>query len=230
MAGRQDYFEYMEDFFGHGSMPVVAAANDSRSGGPYFLATVGTIGNLTYDFLTNESSGAVRLLHGSTSEAQVLNLTWNDTLSLDLRQQLYFEARVKMAQASLNSNSTLVMGFASGRNNTHGSITTHTLFSQAGGNYMSTECDDNVTDTAAVNTGVSFINAYKVFKIDATNTSDIKFYIDGNRVNRGTTFTMSGLTSTTRYVQPYLQFQKASSAAADGVIVDYIYVSGKRKF
>lgn len=225
MAGRQDFFEHYDEFFGHGSLPTVAAANDVRSSGPYFMNVVGA--NTTYAYATNESSGAVTLTFGD-NEVQNMNLYWKDTLCLDFRQQLYFETRVKMGNSALDSATTAIIGLASARNNTIASLGTVAGFTLAA-DYLTTRTDDAVTDTA-VNTGVTLVNAYKVLKIDATNTSDVKFYIDGTRVNRANTFTLAGLTSSTRYVQPYIQLQKTSDSNQDSITVDYIYVRGTRKF
>lgn len=225
MAGKQDFFEHYEEFFGQGSLPSVAAANDCRSAGPYFMNVVGT--NTAYAYATNESSGAVTLTFGD-NEVENLNLYWKDVLSLDFRQQLYFETRVKMGNSALDSATTAVIGLCSARNNTIASIGTVAGFTLAA-DYLTARTDDAVTDTG-VNTATTLVNAYKVLKIDATNLSDVKFYVDGNRVCKSNTFAMTGLTASTRYVQPYIQLQKTSDSNQDSITVDYIYVSGKRKY
>ncbi len=94
-----------------------------------------------------------------------------------------------------------------------------------------TETDDNTNDNDDKATALTLINAWKLFKIDMTNLSDVKFYMtDGNsklvRVSQGTTFDLSAYTSC---VQPVFQLQKSATAATDGVSIDYVRVTGRRK-
>lgn len=230
---RRNFFEHYEDFFGHGSLPIVAAANDARSAGPYFVTVTGN--NCTYAHQTNTSSGNL-LLKLADNEVQNLCMSWNDALCLDARQRLVFEARVSTNQAAIDNTTQITFGFASARNNTIGSIVTGAFFTNSGDHasnnvdYLYCESDDNVTDTAPVNTGVSFVNTYKTFQIDAQDLTSVKFYVDGQRVNKQTTYKWDALTSTTRYVQPFFQIQKASDSNTDGLLIDYVYVTGRRNY
>jgi hypothetical protein len=84
---------------------------------------------------------------------------------------------------------------------------------------------------APVTTGLTLINAYKYFKIDMQNLDDVKFFMtDGNsklvRVAGATTFDMGAFSGS---MYPIFQLQKASGAATDGVTIDYVRVTGRRK-
>jgi hypothetical protein len=90
---------------------------------------------------------------------------------------------------------------------------------------VTVETDDNVTDTAPVSSATALATVFKRFVIDFSNKSDIKFYIDGNRVARSTAFTMAGYTSG---LQPFIQIQKAANTNVDAVTVDYVKITAKR--
>ena len=58
------------------------------------------------------------------------------------------------------------------------------------------ETDDTVTDNDDKATGETLAGVYKTFLIDfSQGLSDVRFYIEGERVAASTTFTMAGATS-----------------------------------
>jgi hypothetical protein len=88
------------------------------------------------------------------------------------------------------------------------------------------ETDDGVRDNDDISSGVTLGTSFKEFVIDFTGgKSDVRFYIDGQRVGATTTFDMSGYSSG---FQPLVQLQKSSSANVDSVAVDYVKVTCKR--
>jgi hypothetical protein len=77
-----------------------------------------------------------------------------------------------------------------------------------------------------VATGATLGTAFKRFVIDFTGgKSNVKFYVDGDRVAAATTFDMSGYSAG---LQPIVQIQKAVNTNVDAVIVDYVRVECKR--
>jgi hypothetical protein len=152
---------------------------------------------------------------------------------MDVNDGLIFETRLKMNQAAINANTTFSFGMAAGRNATWESTTQFANFQLLGSastTVVYCETDDNVTDTAPVSSGLTLINAYKIFKIDMQDLSNVKFYMtDGNsklvRVCGSTTFNMSGFTGS---MYPIFQLQKGADTNIDGVTIDYVRVTGRR--
>jgi hypothetical protein len=218
MAGIQDFQEYVDDFFGT-SATFPTSADPAT---PWLVVDTSSAGSPTY---VRNASNAVLTL-ASTSEVENVCLAHGDALSFDIDDLLSAEFRVKVTGCT--SGTTISWGMASARNDTPASMTALALFTMTGATSttdVTVETDDNVTDTAPVSTATALATVFKRFVIDFSNKSDIKFYIDGNRVARSTTFTMAGYTSG---LQPFIQIQKTSSANVDAVTVDYVKIVAKR--
>jgi hypothetical protein len=177
-------------------------------------------GTPTYLCLT-EDGGAVKLLFDNTSENQIVTLYQNDVLPYDLAliQAVDFTLKV----SGFDANTTLVFGLASGQNNTEDSVTVNCWFKIDGATSTSNvvvETDDNTTDKDDKATGQTLSTTYKKCTIDFSNgLSDVRFFIDGNRVAAGTTFDMSAVTSG-QNVQLFVQLQKAT-----GTGVGFVQIS-----
>jgi hypothetical protein len=80
----------------------------------------------------------------------------------------------------------------------------------------------NVAGTQhAVATGITVLNsAYHIYRIDITDITNIKFYIDGAGVATTTTFTLDSLVADT--LQPCTFLTKSADAGVGTMLVDYI--------
>ena len=218
MAGIQDFQEYVDDFFGTSATFPVSA--DPAT--PWLAVDTSAAGTPTY---VRDASNAVLTLT-STSEVQNVCLAHGDALSFDIDDLRIVEMRLKVTGCT--TGTTITWGMASARNDTPGSMTALALFQMVGATSttdVTVQTDDNVTDTAPVSAVTSLATTFKRFVIDFSNKADIKFYIDGVRVARTTTFTMAGYTAG---LQPFIQIQKTSSANVDAVTVDYVKITAKR--
>ena len=170
--------------------------------------------------IANQNGGGVKLTLTSTSEAQICTLYQNDVLWIPLLglQRMRFNALV----GGIDAVTTLVMGLASGQNDTADSVTTNAWFRMEGSASLTaivTETDDNTTDNNDVATGATLAATSKEFIIDfSRGLSDIRFFVDGQQVSLGTTFSMAAATSST-YVQPFFQIQKASGTGVPTVTI-----------
>lgn len=178
---------------------------------------------------TGGGIGEVLLSLTSDSQAQNISLTKANVLAWDIDDLIRVEFRVKMGQATLTSGNIFSFGMISNRADDHTSATALAAFSIVGATSTTVvyaETDDNVTDTAPVSTGKTLVAAYKTFAIDFSNgKSDIRFYMDGQPVCTGTTFSMAGYSSG---LQPYIQLQKANSANTGTATVDYVRIIARR--
>ncbi len=233
MASRQDFWEFFDDFDGNGSSISTSALYGSK----WSVADTSSAGTPLYKMgvdsgTGNEAFGVATLEFDSQVEAQNLCLYWTDILQCDINDRLIFETRLKMGQASMDSASMFAFGLCGDRNDTNDSIAYQMSFrlTAASTTAVVVESDDGVTDKDDVATGLTLINAYKYFKIDASDVTNVKYYMtDGNsklvRVAAGTTFDMSGYTGC---LQPFFQLQKTSDSNVDKVLIDYCRITGRR--
>ncbi|HQZ66670.1 MAG TPA: hypothetical protein PLY87_16375 [Planctomycetaceae bacterium] len=165
-------------------------------------------------------SGALKLSTTATSESQLVVAYHNDVLAFDLRQLKYIEFVALVA--GIDSVSTVIMGVASAHNATLDSIATNAWFRMQGSASLTAvvaETDDATNDNDDKATGQTLAAVYKTFKIDfEKGLSDVRFFIEGERVAAGTTFDMSALTAGLN-VQPYIAVAKASGTGVPSITV-----------
>lgn len=234
MAGRQDLWEYFDDFFGSGASISTsglygsnwAVADTSSSGTPTYV--MGVDGGAA-----SGAPGIAKLDLESTSEAQVVILSHAGIEQFDVNDRLIYETRLKMNQAAVGAVTDFSFGLISGQNATWNSTTVMAAFRVVGADSTTAvvvETDDGTTDRDDKATGQTLINAYKTFKIDMQDLTDVKFYMSDAggrliRVAKTVTFDISAYSSC---VQPVFQLQKASGVDTSGVSIDYVKVTGRR--
>lgn len=186
---------------GHNGWTV---ADTSAAGTPTFLTT---------------TDGMVLTLE-ATSEAQIVTMYQNDILYLPSARLKSVEFDVEVA--GIEAVTTLVFGVASERNDTDDTVAEHAWFRMEGS--VSTanvvvETDDGTNDNNDVATGKTLAATKFRFRIDfSRGLSDVRFYIDGDRVAAGTTFDMSSI-GATQGLQPLVQLQKASGTGTPSVTI-----------
>jgi len=181
------------------------------------IADTSSSGSPTYAG-TSEDGGSVKLTLASTSEEEILTLYQNDVVNYDLDDisNIWWVAKV----ASIDAVTTLVMGVGSAQNDTEDSVATNAWFRMEGSASTSAlvvETDDGTNDNNDTATGKTLAAVYKRLLIDfSQGLSDVRFFVDGERVASGTTFDMSDVSSGTN-VQPYVQLHKASGTGTASV-------------
>lgn len=187
------------------------------------IADTSAAGTPTY-LCASEDGGQAVLTLAATNEVENVCLFQGDILFLDLAQLKRFEwlARVSGVDAA----TTIVMGLGSARNDTPDSVTVNAWFRIEGSVSLTNvvaETDDNSSDLDDRATGTTLANVWKKFVIDFTNgLSDVRFFIDGERVAAATTFSMASVTSG-QNVQPIFQIQKASGTATPSLSITGVY-------
>jgi hypothetical protein len=218
MAGMQDFIPYDEDFIG----PSVAFPTSANIATPWVCTLTGGATHVR-----NNSNMVLTLT--STSEAQIAGLHHGGALAFDIDDLQSIEMRVRINATTFTSGSILVFGLGSAYNATADTVTASAWFRMEGANSTTLvycETDDDVRNVDDISSGRTLINAYKKFRIDFTNgKSDVRFFIDGDRVAASQTFDMSGYSAG---LQPYVQLQKTTGSSADSVLVDYVKVKTKR--
>lgn len=220
MAGIQDTMNYSDDFIGTSA----AFPTSADPATPWLVADTSAAGAPTY---VRAASNAVLTL-AATSEIENICLYHGDSLAFDIDMIQSIEMRVRIG-AAFTTGSELVFGLGSARNDTTDSVAANAWFKMVGANSTTlvyVETDDGVRDNDDVATGVTLGTTFKKFYIDFTGgKSNVKFYIDGQRVAASTTFDMSAYSVG---LQPIVQLQKASNTNVDAVTIDYIDIECKR--
>ena len=201
---------FKEDFLGKDTIPPER----------FTYIDVSSAGNTTPIIAADVANGVLRLPLDSTSEAQESGVYWNDQRPLVLNQGLVCEMGI-----SLQTLPTLlgigVWGLAGNKNAVADTVAESIWFRVDGSGAITVESDDTANEQAVISTGVTFTAGQKkIFRIDCTTITDIKFYIDGVNVAAGTTFNMS--TVPTLALQPYIHLAKASGAGLGVIDVDFI--------
>jgi len=206
---------FVEDFLG------------AAGGGPYDGTTVWNVvdvGDATEAITADSANGVFKLHLAVTGEAEDAVLYMNDNKTFDVGSGLIFETRVNVA-VNIGTGVTGVFGLAGDHNLAKDSVTEHAWFRLQASNAVLVETDDTTNDNDDVATGVTAVaGTYNVYRIDFTDLTDVKFYIDGVRVASGTTFDMSNLTAGEQQMQPYFSLDKASGTGLGDLDIDYVKI------
>lgn len=221
MSDMRDFEIVYDDF--NGAVATFPTSADPAT--PWLVADTSSSGAPVYTKGTSEAT----LTLAATSEVENVCLSFGDALDIDIDDIQRVEMRVKISASTMTSGSTLVFGLGSARNDTPDSVTANAWFRMEGANSTTLvycESDDGTNDNDDKSSGVTLGTTYKEFVIDFTGgKSNVKFFIDGQRVASTTTFDMSNYTAG---LQPIVQIQKAANTNVNGVVVDYVKIVAKR--
>jgi hypothetical protein len=221
MAGIQNFEAFYDDF--NGTVATLPTSADPATA--WLVDDTSVTGTPTY---TKGTSVLTMALNNDNAIVNICN-HFGDALDFDIDLIQSVEMRVRLAASTFTSGSTLVFGVGSARNDTPDSVAANAWFRMEGANSTTLvylETDDGTRDVDDVSSGVTLGTTFKRFVIDFTGgKSDVKFYIDGQRVGASQKFDMSAYSSG---LQPIIQLQKAANTNADSVIMDYIRVECKR--
>jgi hypothetical protein len=157
----------------------------------------------------------------ATSEKEDCVLYWGDNLALDCTKGLIFENRSLLSVLPSAAGVQAVWGVASAWIDGPQNNTCYLEFSaQANGAVLVTAFDGVTTTSVASGVTVGATD-WHIYRIDATNLTDVAFYIDGNRVNAGNSINFAA-TGTLAVLQPYLAAYKASGTGVATLTVDYV--------
>ena len=204
--------EYFEDFLG---------AELNTTDGPWKVVDVG---NATEAMVTDAHGGEYALTLTSTSEAQDAVLYQGDRKTFDIDSKLVFECRAKVTTPG--TGVTVVLGLAGDHNLDKDSITENAWFRLEGGLDLLVETDDGTTDNDDQDTTANLVSGtYYVFKIDLTDPSDVKFYLDNQQLLLSTTFDVSAFSGR---LQPYFSLDKGSGTGTGSLTIDWVRLAATR--
>ena len=217
-------FEYPVAFYDDfiGSDVVIPATGADESGCKW---TKKITANATVAKTADGVNGNVLCSATSASEAQEGALQMDDQLMFSIAQGAIYECRLTLTVApTLNSVASwgLHGAYAAGGSNFRVGfeVTATDLL-------VDCESDDNSTDTAAESGVTLAVGTYNIFRIDCTNQSDIKFFIDGAPAAGSTTFANAASAGNSK-AQPHCGMYKASGEGVGVMSLDYVKVWQER--
>lgn len=230
MSGKQDFWEFFDDF--EGAAATIPASAEHRS--PWCITDTSAAGTPTYTIgvdggTSDDAFGIAKLTLEATSEVQNVCLSFKDVLQMAITDRLIYEARVKFV-ATADSATSLAFGLTGDRNDAIDSVAQAMIFRCIGNNTVVVETDDGTTDLDDKATGQTLVDAWKLFRIDAQDLENVKFYMTGGnsrliRVASSVTFDVSAYAGN---LQPFFQIQKTADTNTDSVQIDYVRVTGRR--
>ena len=217
-------FEFVEEF--------LADAGDTL---PDIWGIDAESANSTEDYVTDSAGGAYSLIQSSDSEAQASQLFSDGNMWIDLFEKPIIEWRATLDLTGTNAlgsaDQRLVMGVCHTHTNAEDAlddVTVSAWFRMEGTSAnILVEADDANTNTDDQDSGVDLVDDTEThFKIDFTDISDVKFYIDGVEQG-GATVTMANITGST-IVQPIFCIQRDDMAEEEKVYIhDFRVTSGR---
>ncbi len=221
MAGIQNFEVFYDDF--NGTVATLPTSADPATA--WLIDDTSVTGTPTY---TKGTSVLTMTLNNDNAIVNICN-HFNDALDFDIDLIQSVEMRVRLGASTFTSGSILVFGVGSARADDPDTVAANAWFRMQGANSTTLvylETDDGTRDVDDVSSGVTLGTTFKRFVIDFTGgKSDVKFYIDGQRVGASQKFDMSAYSAG---LQPIIQLQKVANTNADSVIMDYIRVECKR--
>jgi hypothetical protein len=177
--------------------------------------------------LADQPCGVMTMIIDADNNAEDAVLYWGDQRSIDLNLAANIEFRLAMPVLPTGgapaTGTTAVFGLAHDHNLDKDTVATHAWFRLQGAASILCETDDTTNDNDDVDTGIDLVaGVYHVFRIDAFDIADVKFYIDGVRVCTATTFDMSNCTADEARMQPYISLDKAANTEVGTINLDYV--------
>ena len=217
--------QFQEDFIG--------ANNGAGFPGKYIAAenttsiwrTVETNLNLAIATVANAANGIVQITADADNNAEQGTIFFNDSLLFNLKQGLIFECRAALhvLPTTVGELCSVYMGLASANAAIPNNIAVNAWFRLDGTGAILWESDDATIDDDANATGVTAVaDVYHIFRIDFTDWTSPKFYIDGVLVG---TANMAALAAPS--IQPFFRVDKQFAAANTSIgtlYLDYVRV------
>ena len=220
------YVQIFDDIIGDSALPLDGAT--LGTGTLFVNHDTSSSGTPTFGYQST-AGGVYRMKCSTTNGAEYIATYLGDNRVIPPTKKPVFEARVAITTSSPNANETLIIGLGSQRADDTNAIADHCLFKWTGANNnILVESDDNgTTDTDDKDTGSDWVSGtfYK-FKIDMSDLSDVRFYIDDVDVTP-TTMDVSGMVAGD-LLQPIIELQKSTGTTEPQVDIDYISVVWER--
>ena len=210
---------FRDDFLGAGAL-VVPAAGSAESGVDWVKKIVGAAPP-TVAGVAKAVAGQMALTLTSTSEKQDAVLYWGDNEALDVTKGLVFEAKINLAVLPSAAGVQAVFGVASDWVDGPDNNTCYLQLGATANGALLIRSFDGVTQLSA-SANVTLTTAdWAIVRIDATDLTDVKMFVNGNQVTSNGQINFAA-TGSLAVLQPYFAMYKPSGTGVGTLKVDYV--------
>lgn len=212
---------FADDFIGGGHSAGVPASGSPVAGYPWVKKIVGT--TPTVALISNASGGQMQLALAATNEKEDAALYWNDNLAIDVTKGAVWECRAALTVAPGAAGVQMVMGLAAAWIDGPDNNVKYLQFGCTANNNLLVRSQDGTTQSsiAASVAGVAqtLDTNFHVFRIDASDVTNVGYYFDGNRVNASGSITYVA-TGAGAILQPYFAVYKTTGTGTPTLVID----------
>lgn len=214
-----------EDFIGagHSSIPTFGSP---ATGYPWVQKTVKTSGTPTVAIVANSAGGIVSLALDATSEAQEATLYANDQRNWDVTKNLSLDIRGGFSVVP-GALVEAVFGLQSAWASTPDTAAQYVRFQASASGAINMQTKDGTNTLSAATPITMAAAAFSVFRIDASDVTNVRFFIDGIEYSTKGQFSFAA-TGSSAILQPYASVYKASGTGLGTLQIDMIQVSADR--
>lgn len=216
-----------EDFIGAGHAAIPAAGSPA-AGYPWVYKEVKTSGSPTVAPIANYSGGAMRLAIDATSEKQEATLYGNDVLNWDMTKSAVFEARISNHVLPSAAAVEMAFGLHSVWIDGPDNASYYADFEQLASGVVNFRTKDGVNTFSNASPITMVADTFHIFRIDATDPTNVRFFIDGNEVSTHGQMSFAA-TGANAILQPYFTVYKASGVGVGTLDIDMIQVGMNRQ-
>jgi hypothetical protein len=214
-----------EDFCGpgHTTIPTQGAP---ASGYAWVQRIVGAAPP-TCSIVANYPGGLIRLALAATSEAEEADLYANDMLNWDMTKSAVWEARISNHVLPSVAGVEFVFGLQSAWVSGPDNVSFYAQFQQNGSGVVNMRTKDGVNTLAAASGVTMVVDTFHIFRIDASDPTNVGFYIDNVQQNTHGQFTFAAV-GASAILQPYFSVYKPSGTGVGTMDIDMVQVGMNR--
>lgn len=212
-----------EDFTGPSFSTIPTTAT---TGCAWIKKTVLTAGTPSVAPVSNASGGIIRLALDATSEKQEASLYAADVLNWDVTKSAIWEARISN-HVLPTGVVEMVFGLQSAWIDGPDNASFYAQFQQSASGVVNFRTKDGVNTLSNASPVTMVVDAFHIFRIDATDPTNVRFFIDGVEVSTKGQMSFAA-TGASAVLQPYVSVYKASGVGVGSVDLDMIQVGMNR--
>lgn len=212
---------FYTDFVGAGNVALPAAG--SAENGVFWTKKIVGAAPPTVAGVANAANGVIACTLTSASQKQDAAFYFDDQLNFDITKGVIFETRVALAVLPSVAAVQAVFGLSSAWIDGPDNASAYLQFGATGSGAILLRSQDGATQKSISSGTTKTAGSFSIYRIDATDVTDVKYFIDGNQVsaNNAVPFAATGASA---ILQPYFAMYKASGTGVGTLHVDYVRV------
>lgn len=217
--------QYRDDFVGAGSL-VIPAAGSAESGVDWVKKIVGAAPP-TVAGVASGAGGQIACTLTATSEKQDAAIYHGDQKSFDVTKGLIIEWRAQLSVLPSAAGVQAVFGVSGVWIDGPDNAAQYLEFGATANGAILVRSQDGTTQKSIASGVTVLTTEWHVYRIDATDVTDIKYFIDGVQVsaNNAVPFVATGANAV---LQPYAAMYKPSGVGVGTLLVDDFKAWAKR--